>query len=179
MRTPSSSPTVRQHLREAEIVARCAEQAVPATLERCRHIDRVGLHHVDSLVEAAEPLRKRVVERLTGSDEVRPAVHSCQPVTFAFRDGKRRIDHAQRFDQAFAEEIGERLPRNRLDHARGDIDADAVVPSRARLERKRIPREIVDCLGERNFRIYQLAVGVHAADRRILKKVVGQAAGVR
>ena len=60
------------------------------------------------------------------------------------RDAEGRVGHAQRLEQAFAQENAERTAGNDLDHPGGDVDADAIAPARTRLEGERKPRQIVD-----------------------------------
>ena len=58
---------IAQHLREAEVVARRAEQPVAAALERVWRIDRIGLRDVDPIVDALPPIPEILHERAIGA----------------------------------------------------------------------------------------------------------------
>ena len=94
------------------------------------------------------------------------------------RDFERRVDHAERLEQALVEEVGERLTGNHLDDARRDVDADAVVPARAGVESQRSSREVVNRLGERRRRQVELGVAEELADREVVDEAVGETARV-
>ena len=87
-----------------------------------------------------------------------------------------RVDHAERLEQPLAEERAEPPAGDHFDHTGRDVDADAVLKARPRLEGERQPREVVDPLRQRAAGVQELALGAHPADRRIFQKVIGEAA---
>ena len=111
-----------------------------------------------------------------GGDHVRTAVHRGQAAPLLGRDAEGRVGHAQRLEQALAQEIAERSAGDDLDHPGGDVDADAVAPARPRLEGERKAREIVDRRLQRALGVEQLGRVVHLADGRILDEMVGETA---
>ncbi len=79
-----------------------------------------------------------------GVDHVRTAVHRGHAAPFLGRDAEGRVGHAQRLEQAFAQESAKRTAGDDLDDPGGDVDADAIPPARSRLEGERKPRQIVN-----------------------------------
>ena len=65
-------------------------------------------------------------------------------------DPEAGVAHAQRIEQALAEEVAQRLTRQDLDQAGGDVDADAVVPAGAGLECEGERGQLVDQCVERD-----------------------------
>ena len=84
----------------------------------------------------------------------------------------------ERLEQPLAQKLAERTAGDHLDHPADDVDADAVVPSRARLKGQRKPREVLDRRFQRTSRVEELAPLVHFPDRRIADEMVGQSARV-
>ena len=106
-------------------------------------------------------------------------IHCCEAVEFLLRDTEARVRHSERLEEAFCQERAERLTRCHFDHSGSNIDADAVVPSGAGLERKRDTGEYVAELLQRARRVvHELDVAVHLTHREVDEEVVGQAARV-
>ena len=97
-----------------------------------------------------------------------------------------RVLHLERLEQALVEEIRQALARGAFDHAAQHVGGEAVVPDRARLERERHARQLLDLLGGREIaRVVVLVLAVHAdalqalLHRRVLRDLtVREARGV-
>ena len=92
----------------------------------------------------AHPRHEFAAHGHAGGEHVRTAVHRGDTVPLFGRDAEGRVGHAQRLEQAFAQEDAERPAGDDLDHPGGDVDADAVAPARSRLEGEGKPRQIVN-----------------------------------
>lgn len=67
-------------------------------------------------------------------DEIGTATHRGKVLAPVNRNLEGGVDHAEWPEQSLPQDIRELLSRDHLDQARGDVDAEAVMPARARLE---------------------------------------------
>ena len=93
---------IGQHLGEAEIIADSAEQTTPPRMNTSGEFDRVGLRHVEAIVDASHPSRELAAHGHAGADQVGTAVHRGQAASFLGRNAEGCVGHAQRLEQAFA-----------------------------------------------------------------------------
>jgi hypothetical protein len=172
--------SVEQHARERQVIAGGREQAQTAALEGRRRVAGIGLgHRVASPAIARQEALEDLSEGGIATNQIGMAVHRRQAVTLARRDAETGIAHAEWREQAFTQEIAERLIGQHLDELRGDVDAETVMPGRAGMEGQRHARKIVD---ERFQRargvVHEPRFTILRADRVILEEIVGQAAGM-
>ena len=118
---------VQQHLREPQVVGRGPVQPAAARRPRKRRVRRPGA-------------ARRGREPAVGTRRVARG----QPMHLGGGHVEGGVDHAQRLEDAFAEELCQRPAGNPLDEVALHVDRDAVRPRRPRLRQQGNRRELVD-----------------------------------
>ena len=92
---------------------------------------------------------------------------------------ERRVDHAERVEDALLQELAERLSGELLDQVALHVDADAVVPARARLGQERQVGQLVDHRLQGFVRVEDALLAVEPVDVVRGAEAVAQTARVR
>jgi hypothetical protein len=158
---------VREHLGEAQIVARRRETAGAAGI-----VARL-LRHLDQLDRSGG---ERILVEGFG-----------EPRELGFRHPEPRVAHLERSEEPLAHEVAEALARRRFDDAPEHVGGEAVFPGRAGLMDQRNPREALDLLGPRHVADVELdhagleepGLRQRVLDGGVLRELaVGKAGGV-